>query len=276
MKTTKELREQLQSMKVEGRERPWGYRALQRGPSIYITKLTMRLPLSPNQITFLDIIIGLVGCYFVFSLPGPWKLIGFAFLYLNILLDKVDGEVARYKSIFSLRGIYLDEINHLTIPSLFFVSLTYGMPSFITISPIITFWGTLAAISMPMIRISHSLASQIYAKKYIKHPELFTLPQINAETTVEMTKRKYSTLRMIFSVIHQFQEFFMIIVSFALSLVIETILFRDAIFYPLTTRLLLLYGIFLPIIFIENSIKGYFSIEKRIAQLNERFALKNK
>src|SRR3989344_7467067 len=121
MESIQELREKLQREKLEGRERPWGYRLLQRGPSIYITKLFLKTPITPNQLTLLSIAFGITGSIFVLGLTPASKLAGIFFLYLNLVFDRVDGEVARYKGIYSLKGIFLDELNHLLVPPLFFL-----------------------------------------------------------------------------------------------------------------------------------------------------------
>ena len=115
MESTKELRELLQSEKVKpvGWERPWGYVLLQRGPSIYLTRLALRYNLLPNHITLAGIAAGLSGSLLVFYGNKFGMAAGVFLLYVNILADKVDGEVARYRihkgsgGVYH-RGVYLD------------------------------------------------------------------------------------------------------------------------------------------------------------------------
>lgn len=272
METIKQLRQMLQAEKVEGRERPWGYGLFQRGPSIYITRLLLTLPITPNQVTFAGILIGLLGCYLVY-LPNFWlNLTGIFLLYCNILSDKIDGEMARYKKIFSLRGIYLDNINHLVIPPLFFLAAAFGIGSTTTINPIlIIFFGTTAALAMSLIRTGWSIAPQIFAKKYLKRPELFSLPQPTIETAIEKIKKRHTVLKTMLGVVHQFQEFFMILMVFFVGLIVERMFFPDHFFHPLTSWLIVAFGILLPLIFIENCIKGFFDVEQKIADLKSRF-----
>ncbi|PIP86429.1 hypothetical protein COV42_02950 [Candidatus Campbellbacteria bacterium CG11_big_fil_rev_8_21_14_0_20_44_21] len=265
MISIKELRKITQGEKVEGRERPWLYRSLQRGPSIYITFILLKTRLSPNQISFLSILAGMTG-FFIFLSSGYSALIfGIIFFYLNILLDKVDGEVARYKKIFSLKGIFLDNINHLLIPSLFFfgLSLHIGLYRGLTLLTLVA--GFLSVLSMSLIRTGWSLPAQIYAKKYLKHPELFILPETST-TPVEEAKKKHSFISLILRVVHQFQEFFMILLVFLIGIIAEIMTEMIVLEY-----LFVAFGILLPLIFLENSVKGYLSIEYRIRNQKDRF-----
>lgn len=268
MEKIEELREITQKSKVEGRERPWLYRLLQRGPSIYITALFIKTRITPNQVSLLSIAVGIVGFFFLLSELPALFILGVALFYFNILLDKVDGEVARYKKIFSLRGAYLDEINHLSIPALFFFGVTLHLllHSAHPLFPIVIF-GTLASLSMTVIRTGWSLAPQIYAKKYKKHPELFTLPEPGEKTTVEELKSRRPFLITVLKIIHQFQEFFMIILLFFLASFLDLGVIGEVRWY-----LFIFLGIFLPLVVVENTIKGYFSVEQRIADINDRFS----
>ena len=261
----KKLREIAQAGKVEGRERPWFYRSLQRGPSIYITTLFLKTSISPNSISFLSIIVGILGTIILF-LPGYGPLIiALLLFYLNILLDKVDGEVARYRKIFSLKGIFLDNINHLLIPALFFMGMTFRITLFGDLNYFVLLAGFGGAIAMALIRTGWSLSAQIYAKKYLKHPELFALPE-SRKTSVEEAKESHSFLSYLLWIVHQFQEFFMIIFVFLVIIVLEMLLDKALLEYTL-----IFFGILLPLVFIENSIKGYLSIEHRIKAQKERF-----
>lgn len=86
-----------------------------RKVSIHITKYLIRLGVTANQATWGSIILGLVGSFLF--LPGKaWlNVIGAGILYLSLLLDQVDGELARYYKSVNLSGVYLDEIRHLLI-----------------------------------------------------------------------------------------------------------------------------------------------------------------
>ena len=89
-----------------------------RRVSIYLTWLLVRTPISANQVTILQGIVGIVGAV----LLGYRKFVlGAIFLHLGFLLDLCDGEVARWKHQESRSGNYLDLIGHrIVIPAMFF------------------------------------------------------------------------------------------------------------------------------------------------------------
>ena len=271
MESIKELRELLQAEKVNpsGWSRPWGYKLFQRGPSIYITRLLLSTSVIPNQVTITGTFLGLLGCYFVLQFEWQWKLAGLGLLYLTILSDKVDGEIARYRKTFSLRGIYWDEINHLIIPPLFWISLTFGISTITTYELRDLFSvGIIGSLALVTNRVVHSLAPQIYAKKYMKRASYFTLPPQNGEESEK--KSFFSFVSLIAKVVHQFQDFFIIIAGTTIILVIETFLRRDAIFHPLLALFVFGMSTLFVLFAIENIIRKSLSVERDIRSIEER------
>lgn len=267
MESIRELREMLQKEKVAPKEwrRPLGYYALQRFPSIYITRLLLTTPIKPNHVTIIGFFIGLVGCAFVLQWAWYLKLIGIGLLYLNILLDKIDGELARYKKIYSLKGIYLDYTNHLIIPPLFLLALTFGLLPFSLIHPtVLLISGIAAAFAMILLRVQQNLAEIIFIKKYMPNHDRFILP-IGANDSVIATKKQYPVSARIIWFSHHIQEHFLHLWMFALFLAVERYFFLDFIFHPIASWLLLFLGIVLPLMVIENVIKGWATIESRIS-----------
>lgn len=267
MESTKELREKLQREKLENRERPWGYRLFQRGPSIYLTRLFLRTPITPNTITLLSILSGLYGAYVLLSPDWKLKLLALLFFYLHLLLDRVDGEIARYKQQFSLKGIYLDELNHYIIPPLFFLSLAWGLKditayheSFVLLAGM---WAGFASI---LLRLTHNLPYAIFLKKYIKHRDILPLPA-SSPSVVDL-RHGYSFSYIFLRFGHQFQDFFITIVLFAFVLGLEQYAAKNAFLFPYASLLLFGYAIYLPLIVIENIIKGILTIESRIKELS--------
>jgi hypothetical protein len=83
--------------------------------SLHVTRLLVATPLSANAVTFLMIPVGLLAGL-VLSLPGLVPAVGAALLaQVWLLLDCCDGEVARWRRTFSLKGPYLDALGHYTI-----------------------------------------------------------------------------------------------------------------------------------------------------------------
>ncbi len=81
---------------------------LNRTCSRLLTRLFLRTPLTPNQITVLSFLIGLLGasCFLLGSYGG--SVVGAVLLQFSTVLDCVDGEVARVKMLESPLGEWLD------------------------------------------------------------------------------------------------------------------------------------------------------------------------
>jgi phosphatidylglycerophosphate synthase len=98
----------------------------ERQGSLPISWFLVQTPVSANQITVVWWAVGILGAlllstgqYFL-ALPG-------ALLFLLVLiLDDVDGEVARYKKTQSLVGVYLDLVGHNVVKSALFVGMSLG------------------------------------------------------------------------------------------------------------------------------------------------------
>ena len=92
-----------------------------------LTSVLLRWPITPNQITFFSLFLGLAGvALFIFS---TWlvDILGALLLVVSYILDNCDGEVARIKGLSSEFGARLDDIVDSTVDTAFFVALGYGM-----------------------------------------------------------------------------------------------------------------------------------------------------
>ena len=274
MESTKELRELLQSEKVNpiGWKRPLGYIVLQRGPSIYLTRLALRYNLLPNYITLAGIGAGLLGSLLIFYGNKFGMAVGAFLLYFNILADKVDGEVARYRihkgldGVY-LRGVYLDELNHLVIPGIFFASVMLGISrTFPYDTSFLEIMGAAAALSIVFIRAWHGLSMQILVKKYLKHPGNFA--PIAEKEDAPGVIQKISSLKSALMLLNRFQDFLLIVLLFFIAFALEA---ASPTFQPhlLSGLLLIGFGVLLPLIALENFVKGFYQIEPRVKELEE-------
>jgi len=122
MPSVKELRKICQPTKDV-----WWARYIFRPISIYITKILLHTPISSNQVTVLWFLTGIAsGTLFIFG--NYWcSIAGALLLQAILLLDCVDGEVARYRATSSLKGEYLDRLGHnITYPYIF-VGISFGV-----------------------------------------------------------------------------------------------------------------------------------------------------
>jgi len=89
-----------------------------------VTKLFLKTSITANQVTLIDHIVGVIGCVLL-SFDYWLPILGGVLLQLWILLDLVDGEVARYRRTSSLRGKHFDRLGHNIVEPLAFVSLSF-------------------------------------------------------------------------------------------------------------------------------------------------------
>ena len=105
----------------------WYGRYFVRKISIYITKLLLKTEVTPNQISGLSILIGIIaGIFFVFG--NYWyTLVGALLLLLSNIVDCVDGEIARYRKSASVAGKYIESLNDYIVHSFIFVCISFGL-----------------------------------------------------------------------------------------------------------------------------------------------------
>jgi len=100
---------------------------LGRLPSFYVTWFFLRLNISANQATYISIIIGLGSCIFLALGSYVLKLAGVLLAVLYLLLDCVDGNIARYRKLSSPFGKFIDASASYIISSFLFMSIGLGV-----------------------------------------------------------------------------------------------------------------------------------------------------
>ena len=103
-------------------------RYLWRALSLRITRVVTRTEVTPNQVTVVAALLGLLGCGLV-ALGGSgwvgaataawWVRAGGLALLLGLVLDSVDGELARVRLKFSTAGMILDNVADDVVDTLF-------------------------------------------------------------------------------------------------------------------------------------------------------------
>jgi phosphatidylglycerophosphate synthase len=118
--TFKEVKDFKYRINPEERQGSYGYYFMRR-LSLFVTWLLLNLGLSANQVTFLQIMSGVIGCIFFAFPKTEFLLLGVFFMQLGFLFDNVDGEIARFRKQASTTGKFLDTIGHeIVIPFMFF------------------------------------------------------------------------------------------------------------------------------------------------------------
>lgn len=102
-------------------------RMVSRRISIYITKLFLYTNVSANNVTLLMILVGIIASIFFGFDQYIYSLLGALFLQFWFILDHVDGEIARYRKQSSIKGVFMDLLNHHIIHPLIFIFIGIGL-----------------------------------------------------------------------------------------------------------------------------------------------------
>lgn len=91
-----------------------------------VTRLLVRTPLTPNQITAISLVFGLAGG--IVCLKGDYLsvLIGAVLFFICYVLDNCDGEIARLKNMRSRFGMRFDTFVDWLVHAVFFVCVGWG------------------------------------------------------------------------------------------------------------------------------------------------------
>jgi phosphatidylglycerophosphate synthase len=101
----------------------WAGRLYMRRISLHVTRRVLSLRVTPNGWTVIMIVVGVAGAA-VLAIPGvvPALLAALA-IQVYLLLDCVDGEVARWRHATSAAGVYLDRLGHYTVEAALLIGL---------------------------------------------------------------------------------------------------------------------------------------------------------
>ncbi|MFI5755194.1 CDP-alcohol phosphatidyltransferase family protein [Streptomyces sp. NPDC051569] len=90
----------------------WAGRMYMREISLHIDPYLVNTRITPNQLTYLMVVVGVIGGA-VLLVPGlTGAILAVVLFQIYLLLDCVDGEVARWRKQTSITGVYLDRIGH--------------------------------------------------------------------------------------------------------------------------------------------------------------------
>ncbi|MFI6059343.1 CDP-alcohol phosphatidyltransferase family protein [Streptomyces sp. NPDC051286] len=88
----------------------WAGRLYMREISLHIDRYLVNTKITPNQLTYLMTVCGVLAAP-ALLVPGiTGAVLGVVMVQLYLLLDCIDGEIARWKKQFSLGGVYLDRV----------------------------------------------------------------------------------------------------------------------------------------------------------------------
>lgn len=94
--------------------------------------------ITPNQVTFASLLLALVAAVSLGSGIWIWMAVGAIILQVSFILDCVDGQLARFKRIFSLQGVWLDTTTDVIKLFAIYFGLTLGV---VRSSGVSSHWG---------------------------------------------------------------------------------------------------------------------------------------
>jgi phosphatidylglycerophosphate synthase len=94
--------------------------------AVYFTWVFLKFKITPNAITIFNIFLGLIGTFLMVFQKSYIFLIGVFFIYITLILDRSDGQVARVTGNCSKRGQFLDGIYGYTLVASLYGSLALG------------------------------------------------------------------------------------------------------------------------------------------------------
>ncbi|MFI8997613.1 CDP-alcohol phosphatidyltransferase family protein [Streptomyces sp. NPDC053542] len=88
----------------------WGGRLYMREISLRVDRHLVNTRVTPNQLTYLMTVCGVLAAP-ALLVPGVWgAVLGVVAVQLYLLLDCVDGEIARWRKQYSLAGVWMDRV----------------------------------------------------------------------------------------------------------------------------------------------------------------------
>jgi phosphatidylglycerophosphate synthase len=280
VESIKELREKLQSVKKKRGTTYWGHRLFIHIPCIYLTRVCLKLNISAHPITTSVLVFGILGGVFLFMEPFWAKIVGLILVYLNIMVDGSDGEVARYNQTTNeIRGIYIDDLNHLIVPPLFLISIGIGLLGVTRLpSNLLLLSAVIGGLSWSVMKARGKESYHLFSKHYIKNIEgSHIVPEpINKTEDHAIGTSVISTtnpLRRLLGLRFQIRQFLFAFLLFVIALIVDRLFMPQPEAYTLVSWLTIIYGVFLTLHLIEEIIKGFFQVEREIGHLASNYTI---
>lgn len=220
--------------------------------SIYFTWLLIQTNLTPNAISVLGILLGVLsGIAYVFDAP----MLASGLVFLAIIADFSDGEVSRFKQLTSKEGSYLDKVHHAVVHPFFLAGLVIWMERNLVSNLILPF-GMLSVLNsfilpfVVMYAIDAAVLKHLLRSKDVNN--IFATENRQPESVIRVGKAKFrNAIELLISFIQRICDFPYVIVFFSALIlcyiIAPTIIARDTLIYSLicyslvTSLLIVLY-----------------------------------
>jgi len=152
-----EMRAVCQPDAIRGRRNAehWTAALFGRSFSIYLTRVAVWAGLSANAVTMLMMLCGWAAAASLL-IPGLWGA-GLACLFalLQMTIDSIDGEVARWRRTTGPRGIFLDRVAHTTTESA--IPVLAGLSLTLQATPDDWRWAAIGGVAGTLVLVNKSL-----------------------------------------------------------------------------------------------------------------------
>lgn len=105
----------------------WVAPRINKPVSFALTRLLLKTPVTPNQITFFNLLLALTAFALLMALDYPTRVIGAVCMYFSSIIDGCDGEVARLKMASSRFGAWFDTVADDCSNNLFVLAIFLGL-----------------------------------------------------------------------------------------------------------------------------------------------------
>jgi len=139
-------------------------RFLNRPVSLSISHKLCRTPVTPNFMTGVAFIIGLVSCFFAYK---ALFLLAFVFFQVASIFDGCDGEIAKLKFKKTKKGAWLDTVSDNITYVVFFLAFGWGMSEFTGNSGYLVYTGIILSFIITALGLMY-----IYLKRQKKEGTL--------------------------------------------------------------------------------------------------------
>src|SRR3989338_3995221 len=161
-----------------------------RGISIYITKMLLYFPITPNMVTSAGICLTIAATILFAYGNYLYSIIASFLLFFAYLCDCIDGEVARCRKISSVNGSYYDDISFTLIEILPILGITIGLHKKFQ-NDYIFYAGMIFLFSISFLRIIAYLKFMIlYKDVLIVQHTTKSSQKINTQADSEFIQRK--------------------------------------------------------------------------------------
>lgn len=179
-------------------------RYITRDMALYVTRVLLPTGITANQVVVIVITIGIISGLVFMSGAYFMSFIGAVFFQLWYLFDHVDGQVARYRKVSNLTGLFFDFYAHYIVHFLILGGIAVGLYLRYT-NLFVLLSGLLAAFSVNMISLLNDCKYKAWYHGLTKEDgEVTAKVQRSGSRGSKNVEKSFS--RSTFSLLHKFCE----------------------------------------------------------------------